>query len=78
MANRKPENLFLGVLMRKNSQLAKSSQEKKNADKKEIEVKYSQQSFFNFWGHKFAKRWHYLIPNLGENFTFFFHKRVAK
>jgi hypothetical protein len=54
MATRNPENLFFGVLMRKNSQLAKSSQ-KKNADKKEIEVKYSQQSFLNFWGTKSPK-----------------------
>ncbi len=49
MATRKPENLFFGVLMRKKkSQLAKSSQKKKNTDKKEIEVKYSQQSFLIF------------------------------
>jgi hypothetical protein len=54
MATRKPENLFIGVLMRKNSQLAKFSQEK-NADKKEIEVRYSQKSFFYFWGTKSPK-----------------------
>jgi hypothetical protein len=27
----------------------------KNADKKEIEVKYLQESFFNFWGTKSPK-----------------------
>ncbi len=45
---------FLAFLMRKNRQLAKFSQEK-NADTKEIEVRYLQQSFKKFWGTKSPK-----------------------
>jgi len=62
--------------MRKNSQLAKFSQEK-NAGKKEIEVKYLQESFLIFGAQNRQK---VAVPNskYWREFHLLFHKRVAK